>query len=293
MRAGAVLRAVSTLALALAPVFGPGPCAAAAEPPVVYAAIPPLEFVVEETAGAFVTVRTLLPPGGSPHTYEPTPRQLADLARADLYLRVGLPFEDSVLAKVSSVMKDLPVVDCSRGIERVAMEADGSAHDHGPLDPHIWLDPVRMVVIAENAATALTALLPEHAFEIESNLAALRERLEDLDRRVTTILEPLSGRDMVVLHPAYGYLARRYGLHQVAIEVEGKSPSARQLAEIVERLRDANVPAVFVQPQFSQAAAARVADALGCQIIVLDPLARDYLGNLEGMARRIAAALGG
>ena len=291
MRIASIFGVVSAFGLAAAVAFGPRPCAAATEPPVVFVAIPPLEFVVEETAGALVTVRTLLPPGGSPHTYEPTPRQLADLAQADLYLRIGLPFEDSVLTRVSSVMENLRVADCSRGVERVAMEADGSAHDHGPLDPHIWLDPIRMVTVAENAAAALGTLLPQRAAEIDRNLASLRERLEELDRRAGALLRPLSGHSMVVLHPAYGYLARRYGLHQVAIEVEGKSPSARQLAEIVERLGDANVPAVFVQPQFSRAAAERVARALDCRLVELDPLAGDYLANLETMADRIVGAL--
>jgi len=102
---------------------------------------------------------------------------------------------------------------------------------------------------------------------------------------------PFRGRTLLVFHPAYGYFARRYGLVQIAVESEGKAPSSRQLAEIVDSLRDRNTPAIFVQPQFSQTAARRVADALGCQVVMLDPLAEEYLVNLESMAERIATAM--
>jgi zinc transport system substrate-binding protein len=217
---------------------------------------------------------------------------MAALDRAALYLQIGVPFEGPFLDKVKSVVDELCIVDCRRGIELVPVEA-GDAHDHGHdfLDPHIWLDPARMQQVAANAAQALKELLPERSPEIDRNLLALELDLRETDRRVAEVLARHRGRTMVVLHPAYGYFARRYGLEQLAVEVEGKSPSARQLTAVVDRLENHPLRAIFVQPQFSKTAAQRIADALGSDLVELDPLAGDYLANLERMAGRIAASL--
>ena len=133
----------------------------------VYVSIPPQAFLVEWLVGDLVQGGVLLPPGASPATYEPTPKQMAALDRSQLYLQIGAPFEGPVLAKVSDLMPDLRVVDCRAGVELEPMGGDGHDHDAGLLDPHIWLDPQRMKIIASTTAEALQALLPDEAPGIE------------------------------------------------------------------------------------------------------------------------------
>ncbi len=257
----------------------------------VYVSIPPQAFVVEWLAGNLVQVDVLLPPGASPATYEPTPKQMAALDSAQLYLQIGAPFEGPILAKVSELMPELRVVDCRAGVELEPIGGGGHDHGAGLLDPHIWLDPQRMKIIASTSAEALVALLPNDAPGIEERLAGLHRAIDDTDARAADILAPFAGRTLLVFHPAYGYFTRRYGLVQMAVEVDGKAPSARRLATVVDELRQQPVPALFVQPQFSRSAAERVANALDCELVELDPLAGDYLANLEIMADRIAGAL--
>jgi len=269
------------------------PAATAAELPVVFVSIPPQKYLVEHLVGGHARVEVMLPPGGSPATYEPTPRQMAALNEAVLYFQIGVPFEGSILSRISTLGPSLQVVDCRQGITLVPMEGSDDGHGHGPLDPHIWLDPIRMKTVARTTATALSERVPAAAADINSLLPGLLEAIDEADRRVAARLAPFRERDLLVFHPAYGYFARRYGLVQIAVEAEGKAPSARQLAEIVKGLGDRPIPAIFVQPQFSQTAAQRVADALGCQVVVLDPLAEQYLANLEMMAERIATAMEG
>jgi zinc transport system substrate-binding protein len=271
--------------------FGAAAAAWSSDLPVVFVSIPPQKFVVEQLAGDQVRVEVMLPPGASPATFEPTPHQMAALNGAVLYLEIGVPFEGPVLGKISTVAPDLEVVDCRQGIELEPMDNDAGDHGHGPLDPHIWLDPMRMKTVARTTARALSEKLPAAAAGIEGSLTGLLAKIDATDRRVRTLLAPFKGRELLVLHPAYGYFARRYGLVQIAVESEGKAPSSRQLAEIVDSLRERNTAAIFVQPQFSQTAARRVADALGCQVVMLDPLAEQYLANLETMADRIATAM--
>jgi zinc transport system substrate-binding protein len=257
----------------------------------VFVSIPPQAFLVEWLAGYLVQVDVLLPPGASPATYEPTAKQMAALDHAQLYLQLGAPFEGPILAKVSELMPELRVVDCRAGVELEPIGGGGHDHGAGLLDPHIWLDPQRMKIIASTTADALEALLPDEAPRIEERLAALQRSIDDTDERVATVLAPFAGRTLLVFHPAYGYFTRRYGLIQAAVEVDGRAPSARRLATVVDELRQQPVPALFVQPQFSRSAAERVANALDCELVELDPLAGDYLANLEIMADRIAGAL--
>ena len=101
----------------------------------------------------------------------------------------------------------------------------------------------------------------------------------------------MKGRDLFVFHPAYGYFARQYGLTQVAVETGGRQPSARHLAELIDRARARDVRVIFVQPQFARHSARAVADAIGGAVVPLDPLAEDYLGNLEQMASTVESAL--
>lgn len=257
----------------------------------VYVSIPPQAFLVERLAGNLVQVDVLLPPGASPATYEPTPKQMAALDSAQLYLQIGAPFEGPVLAKLGELMPELRIVDCRAGVELEPMGGGGHDHGAGLLDPHIWLDPQRMKIIASTTAQALEALLPDEAPGIEERLAALHRAIDDTDARVAAVLAPFASRTLLVFHPAYGYFTRRYSLIQMAVEVDGRTPSARRLTTVVDELRQQPVSALFVQPQFSRSAAERVANALDCELVELDPLAGDYLANLEIMADRIAGGL--
>lgn len=263
----------------------------AADRETVFVSIAPQKFLVERLAGDAVRVHVLLPSGASPATYEPTPKQMAALSAASLFLQIGAPFEAPLLGKISSLMPDLHMVDCRSGVELEPMDDHAHAHGDAFFDPHIWLDPLRMKVVASTTADALAVLLPEAGREIRQNLQGLLSAIDQTHEQIVSILEPFAGESILVFHPAFGYFTRRYGLHQVAVEDEGKAPSARRLAAVISTFDDGEVTAIFVQPQFSASAAQRVADALGCEVVILDPLAEAYLANLEIMADRISASL--
>ncbi len=288
------LQVVAVLICAVAVAASPASTGRGAEAPLVYVSIPPLQAIVEGVGGANVRVETLLPPGASPATYEPTPRQMASLAGAALFFRIGAPFEETVIAKTASLMPELEVIDCRRGVELVPMEGqDHEGHGGGLPDPHIWLDPVRAKTVTTTIGEALQKLLPGAAAELDRNAAAFRGELAETDARIAVILAPFAGRKVLVFHPAFGYLARRYGLQQVAVEVEGKAPSPRQLAVLTDALGQSDRKVLFSQPQFSHSAARAVADALGCEVVELDPLSANYPAELVVIAQRIAGALGG
>jgi len=277
------LLAVATAAL-------PG---AAGEPLEVWVSIPPMLEIVGRVGGDRVHAQALLAPGASPHTFEPTPRQLAGLWEADLFLGIGVSFETPLLAKIASMRPDLAVADCSREVELAPIDdAHLDAHPAERFDPHTWLDPVLVKVEAAAVRDELCRLSPADCAALDANLASYLADLEAAHRRIETMLAPYRGRTLLVFHPAYGYFARRYGLEQVAVEVGGKEPTPRQLGLLVEQAKASGATALFVQPQVRGSAAAAVAEALGCPLVELDPLAADLSANLERMARDIAAAMG-
>lgn len=286
----------------------------------------PQKYFVERIGGDRVDVNVLVGPGQSPHTYEPTPRQLADLSGARLLFRIGLPFEDILMPKIESAFKSLKVVDTRKGIKLRVMEEheaaheaeeehghasdkekhsgedthagegrhdpeDEHGHEAGSPDPHFWLDPVQVKTQAQTISDSLSEIDPAGASTYRANLKSLQEDLDRLNAEISSALAPIKGRQIFVFHPAYGYFTDRYGLKQVAVEMGGKEPSAQQLARLVEKAKRDGVRVIFVQPQFTGKYASTLAKEIGGAVVSLDPLAPDYIKNLEDMATKVKSAL--
>lgn len=256
----------------------------------VMVSLPPLAWLVERVGGEHVEVRAFLAPGDSPATYLPTDAQVSWAVGADLYVRSGVPFERGPWLEALRGT-DLPIVDLRDGVDLLPV-SDGHAHDHPRsdpenADPHAWLDPGRLRTMAGAIASALTLERPDLGPAIEARLAALDAELVALDAELRRELEPLRGSAFFVFHPSWGYVADAYGLRQVAVEVAGQEPSDRELTELQALARSEGARVVFVQPQITGAAAAAVAQAIGGEVVVLDPLVSDVPANL----RRVAAEL--
>lgn len=298
---GLVSVRVASLLTTMLWLFGPLGCSPSpetrsnAEKLLVFASIPPVAYFAERIGGDHVVVEVLLPPGRSPATYEPSARQIARLAEASAYFRIGLPFEDRLVEKIGRVHKRLKIIDLRAGIEMLPMSraagADDSGRRTGQPDPHIWLDPGRAKIMARTICEQLCRLDPSHAGDYRGGLQALVADLDSLKRRLAAKLARFKGRAIYVFHPAYGYFADAFGLEQVAVEQGGKQPGARRLAQLIEKARQENTKAIFVQPQFSRRQAEAIARSIGCDVVALDPLARNYLRNLEDIAEKIARAL--
>jgi zinc transport system substrate-binding protein len=266
----------------------------------VFVDIPPLASLAERVGGPHVHVGILVQPGRDPHTYEPLPRQMAALAKARLFFKVGMPFEDRLIDKIGSSDGRLAVVDVTDGIHKRPMTEDCGEHageaDHGEdhagePDPHVWLSPPLLKTMAANIAESLEAADPAHRADYQKNLAALAADLDALDARIARELAPCRGKSFYVFHPEFGYFGDAYGLKQEAVEVGGKSPTPRQLYQLIKQARADGVRIIFLQPQFDPRAAEAVAAAIDGAVVPIDPLAKDVIANLEDMAGKIGKAV--
>lgn len=270
-----------------------GACAAPAPPEgalQVSVSVPPQAYFVDRIAGGRLAVQVLVPPGSSPDTYEPTPRQMLALDRSRLYVAVGhpdFPFERRHLAGFLEHHASLEVVDMAAGVPFPDDAEDG----HGEGDPHVWLSPEAVRVAAGNIAQALVRVDPDGRAVYEANLAAFAGEIDALDAEIAAALAGLRRRSLLVQHPAWGYFARRYGLEQMAIESGGKEPSPAALAALVDRARREGVRVIFVQPGFSDRAARVIAQEIGARVVAVDPLAYDWPASLRRAASEFREAL--
>jgi len=248
--------------------------------------IPPQQGILERLGGSEISVTVLIPPGRSPATFEPGPRQLAAILKSDLLLPLGLPFERTVTARIEEMAPGLEICRAAPS------DLDAGAHgQRSSMDPHFWLDPVLAAQYARNVVRCLGRLRPDSLPVFESNVATLTGDLGELDRRIARRLEPFRGRRFYVFHPAFGHFAHRYGLEQTAIEYEGKNPTGRQLAEVIEHARADGIRTIFVQPQFADSSVQAVASAIGARVVPLDPLPRDIVTGIELIADEVVQAL--
>ncbi|HSR36976.1 MAG TPA: zinc ABC transporter substrate-binding protein, partial [Desulfurivibrionaceae bacterium] len=266
--------------------------AMAAEKLRVFVTIAPQAFLVERLGGEAVAVQILAAKGQDPHTFEATPKQAAALAQAHLFFTAGLPFEHSLVAKAKAANRALTAIDATSGIARLPMaEEVHDAHAHrGEADPHLWLAPANLRVMAKSMAAALVTAQPEQKHLFQRNLATLDAELLALDRRLTASLAPYKGRAFYVFHPAFGYFAAAYGLTQKAVETGGKSPSPKRLAELVQQARADRVKVIFVQPQFDAKAATTVAQGIGGRVVAIDPMAKEVATNLAAIGSALEQA---
>jgi zinc transport system substrate-binding protein len=280
------------------------PAIGVAEPLRVFASVAPIQTFVQKIGGEHLDARVMVRPGFNPHTYDPTPQQISALAGTVLYVRTGMPFEIAWMDRIRSANPEMQVLDAREGITLREMEAhahDAEAfhvvHDiHASVidhqqDPHVWTSPPLVRHMVGRILEELNALAPRHAADFTRNHDALLAELDALDAELHSLLDPLPNRKFMVFHPAWGYLADHYGLIQVPIEHEGKSPGARALAALIEQAKQEKIKVVFVQPQFNKRQARQVAQAIGGVVVAVDPLAADYTNNMRRVGQQFAQAL--
>ena len=245
----------------------------------VVATISPLADFAKQVGGDRVEVTLLLPPGASPHTFEPTPKVVREISQARLFLKIGSGLEFWADRMLQSAPPNIRIVDSSSGVDLIKGIADG--HDHNfqsrtsrtNTDPHIWLDPVICMQIIAKIEAALAAADPSNAGYYKNNASVYQNKLKELDREISARTKLFRTREYVTFHSAWAYFSRRYGLKVAAVieESPGKEPTPRHVKNIIDILKGLNTRVVFAEPQFSPKIADTIAKEAGAKVLFLDP----------------------
>ncbi|GGF27684.1 zinc-binding protein AdcA [Halobacillus andaensis] len=256
----------------------------------VFTTVYPLQFFTEQIAGDLASVESILPPGSDSHTYEPTTKEMIEIAESDAFIYNGAglePYADNISESIES--EDVQILEASKGIdleehgdsheeeshdEHAHDEEDGhedehDGHDHGDQDPHVWLDPVRAIEMAEHIKETLVELNPEQEEGFNENFEELKSRLESLDEEFHTQLESLPGNKIIVSHAAYGYWEKNYGIEQVAVSglSPENEPSQKELQNIVETAEEHGLNHVLFEQNITPKVAEVVRNELDAETL--------------------------
>lgn len=258
----------------------------------------PLAWMAEQVGGDHVSVSSLTKAGAEPHDLELTPSDVAAVSRADLvvYLHGFQPSVDDAVKEAGPGKLFDATDSADLDLTFTPIEEGKAATDEaGAVDPHFWLDPTRLAAVAAAFTDRLANVDPDHAADYRANLAALTGELTDLDTRLRDGLATCTSKDLVTSHNAFGYLARRYGLHQVGVTglTPEEEPSPTDLADVTSYVERHHVRTIYFETLVSPAIAKTVANEAGAATEVLDPIeglsddsqGRDYL---EVMASNLA-----
>jgi len=266
------------------------------EQPVIFVGLPPQRWLAQQLVDDHVQIGLLLSAGQNPHTFDPTSQQVKALSQASLYLMMGLPFERQIVWRVQAINRKMIVCDVTTGIQ---YRCSNPALDRIPVsddlygngrDPHVWLTPRNMMVIASNTAAALVSCGFANRTHVDLRLAAVVDRLARLDSELHLQMDPVRGRAIMTYHPSWGYFADSYGLRQIVIESDGRPPSARQLTELIESARHEKIRYIFTEPPYDPRPAETLAGHIGGHVVCIDSLGEDWPRVMHDMAARIGEA---
>jgi len=265
----------------------------------VFVSILPQKYFVDKIAGDLVDVSVMVAPGSSPATYEPKPKQMAMLSKADIYFSVGVPFERVWLKKFTALSKDMTLVRTDGNIYKRDMaahkhehkEGEDCKHDHhhhkgGIKDPHVWLSPKLVKIQAENMYLALIKADAKNSAQYKSGYESFLKEIDNTDAAIRKVVQ--KGKTFMVFHPSWGYFADDYGLKQVAVEKSGKAPKPAELSKFVKHVKELKLKTIFVQPQFSKKEAGVIAKETGARVVAVNPLALNWSENLIKVGKALS-----
>ncbi len=245
--------------------------------PTVTVTIPPYQYFVDKIAGDKVDVNVMVSNGNNPETYEPNAQQMMELSNSALYLKVGsIGFEQTWMKKLQDNAPDMKVIDTSVGIKPAQTPG-------GNIDPHVWMSCKNARIIASNIFKALCQLEPENKTFFQKNYQQL---LSSIDRQDSIIRKsfkdnPEMVRKFVIYHPILTYFARDYQLEQLAIEEEGREPSAAQLKSLIERARKQKIRYCLIQAEFANRNTTTFIKESQTKAMDINPLQADWANAMK------------
>lgn len=279
-----IMKKIAILAIVVATLVGCGlPQNRENQQRTIFVTIQPLKSIVEGVVGDDYTVQVLVPEGASPESFEPTAKQLAELGRSRWIVGVGLlDFEQNLISRLS---EGCSVISLSEGVEPIAGSCSHCSHSHNHshahgVDPHIWTSPQSLKIMTQSFAQRVLSEYPDSLHYAE-NCEGLLAKIERTDSTLRARIDNSSKRQFLIYHPAFTYLARDYGIEQLSIEHEGKEPSAKRIAQIIEWAKQHGVNRVFYQSQFPASSVEVIASDIGAEAVAVNPLAEDILAEIE------------
>ena len=250
----------------------------------------PEKTFVEKIAGDDFKINLLLPPGESPVTFTLLPSQLVDITKSVLWLKMGhVAFEYSWDEKIREINKKMKVVNLSEELELIhakVFESEKQGLSAG-INPHTWMSPMLVIKMAGRIADELSLINPERKEFYHNNYLTFAREIDELDKKVRTLLEPYRGRSFIMFHPSLAYFARDYGLTEHSLEPGGKEPTPQRMRQLIELAKRESIPVIYIQSDLDREQARVFAEEINGKIEEMWPLNPDWEANLMNITKQL------
>jgi zinc transport system substrate-binding protein len=247
------------------------------ETPVITVSIAPYKYFIQKIAGDDFKVNVMVPAGANPHIYEPYPDQITSLRKSVAYVSNGyLGFEMTWLDRFYEVNNSMARLSLGDNIEPLESDHHHEGDHAESADPHYWVSPDCAMIMATTLKSFICQLNPSRKEYYEENFRKLDSIIASVDKTAEELFSGCRNRSFMIFHPNLGYLARDYGLEEITVEYEGKEPPPSRLKDLIDRARRDNLKIIFVQKEYDTKNAKAIADEIGAQIKIIDPLSEDW-----------------
>ena len=257
--------------------------------------IPPLKYLIDKISGNDYNVNVMVATGACQETYEPTPKQMKDISKSNVYIGIpDLEFEQKWVNGITRNNDTLKYIDVTNGIEKEEATCNHSEHDghhhHGASDPHYWLSPKNFKVMAAATYNELVALHPEKKEAYTANYNKLIASVDSIDLQIKSKLANLRTGKFIIYHPALTYFAKDYGLEQISIEKDGKEPAVDYMKTLINQAKKDNIKTIFVQKEFDISLIQSLGKEVGATVEPIDTFSYDWLDSMNKISNALSKA---
>ena len=249
---------------------------------------PEVEWV-KAVGGSKVDVTLMVPEGSDPHTYEPLPNQLSQVSNAQIYVMMGssVEFENNYMDKIRETNPNMLVVNASQGVNLIPNSAENESET---VDPHVWADPKNAKIMVNNIYNGLVEVDPADKDYFTSNRDSYLQKLDELDKNTTKLLKDKNNTYILVLHPAFGYLAKDYNITQIGAMINDEEPSPQRITMMINTAKNYNITTVYSEPQYDPKFMQSIATQIGGNVVTVNDLDENYLENMQNIALAFSKA---
>jgi zinc transport system substrate-binding protein len=245
---------------------------------IITVSIAPFKYFVEAIAGNDFEVNVMVPAGSNPHIYEPFSEQINKLRKSVAYISNGyLGFEMTWLDRFYETNKNMKRLSLGDKIDPLVSEHRHEGEHVEGADPHYWVSPKCALIMASSVKEFICQLNPLQKQKYENNFQSLVSKILEIDRKAQNSFSGIKSRSFMIYHPNLGYLARDYGLEEIPVEYEGKEPTPSRMRDLIDRARKEKLRIIFVQKEYDTKNARAIADEIGAEIKIIDPLSEDWI----------------
>jgi len=244
---------------------------------IITVSIAPFKYFVEGIGGKNFEVNVMVPAGANPHIYEPFPDQVNKLRKSVAYISDGyLGFEMTWLDRFYEMNRKMKKLSLGKVIDPIISEKHHEGNQTEGADPHYWVSPVCAFKMASAVRDLLIELDPGNREQYDLNYNILKEKIKEVDSHARELSLSGTKKAFMIYHPNLSYLARDYGLEEIAVEYEGKEPTPSRLVKLIDRAKKEKLNVILVQKEYDTKNARSIAGEAGARVVIIDPLSEDW-----------------